>query len=394
MRHIHLFAILLSVILSVSLLADTTEQKFVVNTSQSVAKEDSLYLAGNSAMLGNWNPGGFLLTRKSDTSFVGVLKLEVGKSIEFKITRGTWETVEKDADGEEIANRTATVQKGKGIVVGVESWADEGARPGRSSVVGSLELRRIASIDPPRLVRVWLPAGYQESTLSYPVLYMLDGQNVFDRATSAIGEEWGVDETLTQLIESKTVPPMIVVAIDNSSKRMDEYTWIADGDSIKKRGGKAEPFAKWITETLKPQMDREYRTQPKRDSTWIAGSSLGGLFALYAAVQHNETFGGAVAMSPSLSWGNEGMNSWVELSENRFTKSTRVWVDFGGKEGTNESGARENVERFERFQKTFSTLVQQPNSRLSVGGRLFPDAKHNEPAWRARFAEAILFVAK
>ncbi len=394
MRRIQLLAVLLSLIFSASLLAETTKLKFVVNTSQPVAKEDKLFLAGNTATLGNWNPGGVALTRKSDTSFEALVELELGESIEFKITRGNWETVEKDADGEEIANRNATVQKGKGIVVGVESWADERSKPGRSSVVGTLELRRIASLESTRLVRVWLPAGYQDSTQSYPVLYLLDGQNVFDRATSAIGEEWGVDETLTKLIESKAILPMIVVSIDNSSKRVDEYTWIADGESNRKRGGNAEPFAKWIAEDLKPQIDREYRTQSKRNSTWIGGSSLGGLFSLYAVVQHNETFGSAIAMSPSLSWGNEGMNSWIESSRNRVTKPTNVWVDFGGKEGTTENGARENVERFERFQRTLSTLVQRQDSNFTVGGRLFPEAKHNESAWRERFAEAIQFIAK
>jgi len=394
MRCIQLFAVLLSVILPASLLAETIELKFVVNTSQPVAKEDTLFLAGNTATLGNWNPSGFVLTRKSDTCYEGLVELEIGGNIEFKITRGTWETVEKDADGGEIANRTATVKKGKDVVVAVESWADEHPRPGRSSVVGTLEMRRIASIDPSRLVRVWLPAGYQDSTQSYPVLYMLDGQNVFDRSTSAIGEEWGVDETLSQLIESKAIGPMIVVAIDNSSKRVDEYTSIADGESNRKRGGNAEPFAKWIAEELKPQMDREYRTQAKRDSTWIGGSSLGGLFSLYSVVQHNETFGCAIAMSPSLSWGNEGMNSWIESSQNRVTKPTRVWVDFGGKEGSTEKGARENVERFERFQKTLSTLGQKANRYFTIGGRLFPEAKHSESAWRERFAEAIQFIAK
>ncbi len=394
MQCIQLLAVLLSVILPASLLADTTELKFVVNTSQPVAKEDKLFLAGNTATLGNWNPSGLVLTRKSDTSFEVLVELEIGENIEFKITRGTWETVEKDADGEEIANRTATVQKGKGIVVGIESWADERSKPGRSSVVGTLELRRIASIEPTRLVRVWLPAGYQDSNQSYPVLYLLDGQNVFDRATSAIGEEWGVDETLTELIESKAILPMIVVAIDNSSKRVDEYTWIADGESNRKRGGNAESFAKWIADELKPQIDREYRTQSKRNSTWIGGSSLGGLFSLYAVVQHSETFGCAIAMSPSLSWGNDGINSWIDSNQDRITKPTRVWVDFGGKEGTTENGARENVERFERFQRTLSTLSQKQNSNFTVGGRLFPDAKHNESAWRERFAEAIQFIAK
>lgn len=383
---------LLSVCVSSRIMAETTQVKVVVHTTQPVVKEDKLYLAGNVDKLGNWDPSGLKLTRESDTTFQIVVELEIGTEIEFKITRGTWETVEKDADGEEISNRTETVKPGKEIVVEVKSWADRRVRPEQSTVVGTLEIRWINSIEPARLVRVWLPAGYESSTQSYPVLYLLDGQNVFDRATSAINEEWGVDETLTRLIADKTISPLIVVAVDNSSHRVDEYTPFSDIDGDRKRGGHADTFASWLVEKLKPRIDREYRTLVKRESTWVGGSSLGGLFSLYCIVQHNETFGGAIAMSPSFGWGNESMTSWFDSSQSRMKKSTRVWVDFGGKEGTTEDDARKDVERFERFQESIRAIAEQQQSNLLLGGGLFPDAKHHEPAWKDRFGTAIQFI--
>jgi predicted alpha/beta superfamily hydrolase len=223
---------------------------------------------------------------------------------------------------------------------------------------------------------------------------MLDGQNVFDLATSAIGQEWGVDETLTELIESNAVQPMIVVAVDNSSRRIDEYTSISDEDGRRKRGGMADPFVKWIVEKLKPQIDLEYRTLGDRETTWIGGSSLGGLFTLYSVVQYNDTFGGAIAMSPSLAWGNEGFVSWIESSQTLVTKPTRVWVDFGGREGATEIAARGNQERFQRFQKMLNAIAQNRNPNLLLDGGLFPEAVHQESAWRERFADAIQFIAE
>jgi predicted alpha/beta superfamily hydrolase len=375
------------------LFAEVISVEFVVTTKQPVAKEDVLYLAGNTDSLGNWQPNGSALTRKTDTSFEGAVELTIGQAIEFKVTRGTWETVEKDADGEELSNRTVTIKQGEEIVVEVEAWADQQIRRDASSVVGTLEIRRIASIEPSRLVRVWLPPGYHESTQSYAVLYMLDGQNVFDRATSAIGEEWGVDETLTKLNEANLAPSMIVVAVDNSYDRVDEYTPMPDETGGRKRGGNADLFAKWLVEELKPQIDREYRTLVERKTTWICGSSLGGLFSLYSVIQFNETFGGAIVMSPSVGWGNEAMNRWIESTQSQVTKATRVWLDFGGREGIREDSAKENTERFARLQANLESIAKKQNPNIALGGGLFPEGKHQESAWRERFPAAIQFVA-
>jgi gluconolactonase len=146
MWNIPLLSVLLISLLPTGFLTATVKQKFVVKTSQPVAKEDTLYLAGNNTALGDWNPNAIALNRKSDTLFEVVVELENAENIEFKITRGSWETVEKDAEGGEIENRTATVKSGKDIVIEVESWADQPITPGQTrnhSFPGIGEVKRI-----------------------------------------------------------------------------------------------------------------------------------------------------------------------------------------------------------------------------------------------------------
>ena len=146
MWHIPLLSVLLFSCLPAGLLTAAVKQKFVVKTAQPVAKKDTLYLAGNHAVLGDWNPNAIALNRKSDTLFEVVVELENAENIEFKITRGSWESVEKDADGGEIENRTATVKNGKDIVIEVESWADQPITPGQTrnqSFPGIGEVKKI-----------------------------------------------------------------------------------------------------------------------------------------------------------------------------------------------------------------------------------------------------------
>ena len=126
----------------------------------------------------------------------------------------------------------------KQIDATVERWASVGLSSGQvSTVVGNLKLHKIDSriLKQSRTIRVWLPPGYDANVnVRYSVLYMHDGQNCFDRATSAFGNEWQIDETLTKLINNKRVPPMIVVGIDNGlANRINEYTYNADSE----RGG-------------------------------------------------------------------------------------------------------------------------------------------------------------
>lgn len=377
-------------------IAQTAEVTFSISLATPVAEGDSLYLAGNTTALGQWNPRGLALTRKDNQLFEASVFCEAGELIEFKVTKGTWTTVEKAIGGGEIANRTAIAKPGLVVKATVESWSKPANPPSDSTAVGTLRIHRLTSITPHRLLRVWLPSGYDESVDRYPVLYMLDGQNVFDRISSAVGQEWGVDETLTKLISSHAIRPVIVVAIDNSSTRLNEYSPFPAPAKGQSQPTGAATFAQWIIQTLKPQIDREYRTIATRESTWIAGSSLGGLFSLYAVIEHNETFGGAMAMSPSLQWANEGIFDWLESPHRKISLPTRLWIDFGDQEGSNEIRAAENIARFNRATALLAAInnTSVSGKSLQVGGRVFPGAKHSESAWAERFGEAMLFLAE
>jgi len=156
-----------------------------------------------------------------------------------------------------------------------------------------------------RRIWVYLPPDYNQSNRRYPVLYMHDGQNLFDQATSFAGE-WQVDETLERLFKEKGFA-IIVVGIDNGGeRRIDEYSpWV---NSEYGRGGEGDAYVRFIVETLKPYIDSKYRTLP--NETGIMGSSLGGLISIYAGFKYPEVFKYVGAMSPAF-WFNPEIYEFV-----------------------------------------------------------------------------------
>jgi predicted alpha/beta superfamily hydrolase len=163
-----------------------------------------------------------------------------------------------------------------------------------------------------RARRVWLylPPGYaSHPSQRYPVLYLQDGQNVFDEATSFSGE-WGVDETLNQLAaESPQRPGCIVVAVDNGGeRRLDEYSpWV---NAEYKKGGEGDQYTNFLALTLKPYIDAHYRTRPDAAHTAIAGSSMGGLIALYAGLKYPQVFGRVGVFSPAIWFAKDSILSY------------------------------------------------------------------------------------
>src|SRR5262249_44323272 len=145
-----------------------------------------------------------------------------------------------------------------------------------------------------RRLIVWLPPGYNTRQQRYPVLYMHDGQNLFDDATSFLGE-WHADETATMLIEQKRIEPIIIVGVENTgTSRLDEYTPTEGEDrtgaTTRRAGGRGELYAQFLIQEVKPFIDANYRTLPDREHTAVAGSSLGGLISLYLGYQHGDVF--------------------------------------------------------------------------------------------------------
>ena len=177
---------------------------------------------------------------------------------------------------------------------------------------------------------VSLPPGYGSTPdRRYPVLYLHDGQNVFDRATS-VGEEWRVDETAHELVAKGEVSPLIVVGIWNTGvHRIDEYAPTADPE--KGGGGKADDYGRMLVQDLKPFIDREYRTLPGAVSTGLGGSSLGGLLTMHLGIRYPTVFSRLAVMSPSVWWDDRMILGEVAALPGKTGQ--RIWLDSGTKEG-------------------------------------------------------------
>lgn len=370
--------------------SDVVRVRFEVIVPGDTPREASVYLAGSDPALGSWSASGLKLTRGEDGVFRGEAALRRGTAVEYKATLGTWERVEKNRDGGEIANRTLTVRKPATVRFTVERWAAGRGRGTNSTLSGDVRLHRrfrSESLGNTRTILVYVPPGYEQDTASrYSVLYMHDGQNVFDAATSFLGIEWGADESAERLIETGRIRPLIIVAIYNTRERMDEYTpW---RDDRRKGGGRGEAYARFLVKEVKPFIDREYRTKPGRKSTAVAGSSLGGLMSLYLAMEYPQTIGKCGVISPALWWNDRRILKEAEAKRESL-RETRFWVDMGTAEGRQLSEFGDALSETRRLVKLFDEIGLK-------SGRDYryvevENGEHNEAAWAARFPELLEF---
>ena len=238
-----------------------------------------------------------------------------------------------------------------------------------------------------RDVLVYLPPGYRRfSSRRYPVLYLHDGQNVFDAATSFAGVEWGVDETAQRLIQRKLIEPLIIVAVANiGEQRVHEYAptpgVIEPKENPRKRSrGLAHIYGQFLIEELKPFIDYKYRTNPDAEFTGLGGSSLGGLATLAIGIFYSEVFTRLIVMSPSIWWDDYAIFRLVGILGEK--PPLKIWLDTG----TNEPGWE--LARFLR------------NCLIDKGWRPDVDLKylevkgagHSEAAWGARVEPALRFL--
>src|SRR6266403_283902 len=185
-----------------------------------------------------------------------------------------------------------------------------------------------------RDVLVYLPRGYRGfSRKRYPVLYLQDGQNVFDAATSFAGVEWGVDETAQLLIRKKLIEPLIIVAIANTGEdRIHEYAptrGVIDTSAKRKKRsrGLARVYGQFLIEELKPYIDKKYRTKREAEFTGLGGSSLGGLVTLAMGILFPQVFTRLIVMSPSIWWDDFAVCRLVGTIEQK--PPLKIWLDTG-----------------------------------------------------------------
>ena len=233
----------------------------------------------------------------------------------------------------------------------------------------------IKGLNRDRLIRIYLPEDYANSEESYPVLYMHDGQNLFDDSTSYVGE-WGVDENLN-LLGKESGLKLIVVGVDNGQdKRMNELSpW------KNKKFGDAEgaEYMEFIVKQIKPYIDSTFRTLNNRENTAIMGSSMGGLISHYAIYNYPEVFGMAGIFSPSY-WYSEDVFTFTE--ENPVPEDARLLLVIGKKEGN----AVDDTEKM----YTHILATGHPNESLKI--TIDQEGDHNEASWRKQFIPAIMWL--
>jgi predicted alpha/beta superfamily hydrolase len=238
-----------------------------------------------------------------------------------------------------------------------------------------------------RNVSIYLPPDYfAAEDRRFPVLYMQDGQNLFDPATSFAGTAWRIDETAQGLIRKKKIPSLIIVGIDNTPARIDEYTPArARGRGI--LGGRADVYGRMLIEELKPFVDSTYRTLPQGEFTGIGGSSLGGLFALHMGFTRPEIFSRVAAMSPSVWWGNRAILREASALPSRLP--VRIWLDVGRREG------RYTVAQARYLRDILLRKGWKKNRRAAWADFRYleaPRARHDEFSWGARFDKVLKFL--
>jgi predicted alpha/beta superfamily hydrolase len=226
-----------------------------------------------------------------------------------------------------------------------------------------------------RKIWLYLPKNYETSTKRYPVIYMHDAQNLFDAKTSFAGE-WNVDEKLDSLKAQ-----VIVVGIENGGeKRLEELT---PYKHEKYGGGNADKYLEFIVNTLKPEIDKKYRTKTNAKNTTIMGSSLGGLTSFYAVVKYPEVFGKAGVFSPAFWINRKDINDYMADSKKLKAK---IYFLCGDSEGDDDSMVTD-LNHMEKLLNTNRCYCLHLNKKVIVKG-----GHHNEKLWRDGFTNAYLWL--
>jgi predicted alpha/beta superfamily hydrolase len=237
-----------------------------------------------------------------------------------------------------------------------------------------------------RLVRVWLPPDYQGSGAAhYPILYLNDGQNFFEAATAFAGVHWQAGETATRLIGEKKIPPLIIVGIDNTKSRLQEYIPYKSKDP-RVTNPKGRSFPEFLQREVMPLIEERYRVRKGPQNTGLGGSSLGGLITLYTQFAMPGVFGRLLVESPSLFVAKKKI-----LEENRRFCGwpERIYLAMGTREvGDVEKAAKivDGVRELESMLRACGLGEDRLKVRIDEG------AGHNEAAWAARFPEALEFL--
>jgi len=361
---------------------------------------DTVYLAGNLPELGPWRPDGRVMTGDGRERSATV-SVPAGTTVEYKFTLGSWDREALGANGTVPSNHRLVVDANTAVSHRIAEFKKDPrayiADWEGSGVTGRLVYwTDVASafLGPTRHVEIWLPPGYDATpTRRYPVLYMHDGQNLFDPRIASTGVDWGVDEAVTRLSVPGVISPVIVVGVWNTAERFPEYSpWHGAPD-----------YARFLIDELMPRVNAEFRTLTGPANTAVMGSSAGGLLSFYLVTHHPEVFGACGCLSTHFTLSEAavaGIAPGTVTSASPDTvpyiirdiaagmtvpPHTRYWFDYGT-EGLDAS-----------YGPTHAAVRAWLLRQGLVEGRDFvvreyQGATHNEASWRARLDDPLTFL--
>lgn len=331
-----------------------------------------IYIAGN---FNSWNPGlpSYLMTNNNDGTY-SITFSPNPATLEFKFTRGSWETVEGNSSGGYLPNRTYSYNGGAQFVdVSIAGWQDiSGTHTATANVQILDQDFYMPQLNRNRRIWLYLPPDYATSTKKYPVIYMHDGQNLFDAFYSFAGE-WKIDESMDDLFIHGDFSA-IIVGIDNGGgDRTDEYSpWVNPGFG----GGDGEAYAAFLVNTLKPHIDSTYRTLPGREYTAIAGSSLGANISMYAAIEYQDVFSKVGIFSPAF-WFSD--SCYVHLQDKGITQDLRIYF---------VAGQNESSTNIADMTAMYNALIQEGQNINEMFFLSEPDGAHSEWFWAREYPDA------
>ncbi|MEZ4982979.1 MAG: alpha/beta hydrolase-fold protein [Saprospiraceae bacterium] len=351
----------------------------VTSLPSSTPDNSSIHVAGN---FNKWQADdqNYQLTDNEDGTKSISLYPQVGK-VEYKFTRGSWESAEAGLDGEYVPNRVYQYDGKPSVVnVAILSWEDLDGKRANSTATSNVHIMsyhfNMPQLGRERKVWVYLPPDYETSEKRYPVIYMQDGQNLFDKST-AFGEEWNVDESMNKLFENGDYGA-IIIGVDNGGwRRMDEYSpWY---NAELEAGGEGKNYVDFLVNTLKPYIDATYRTLPSKEYTGIMGSSLGALITHYAAMEHPNVFGKVGVLSPSFWFAPESYN---HTANHNKTEDIKYYVLAGKGEGT------DMVKGLNKMTEKMTQVGYASNVKKVIHNA----GNHSETFWGQEFTNAYTWL--
>lgn len=348
--------------------------------SPSLNDSTTIYIVGNIDPLGLWRPDKVPMKKNSKEDRVFQFEIEKGTQVEYKFTKGNWQT-EALGGNMEVPRNFILIPFGDTTVVKtIINWRDNFNFKVNGQITGKVVYHKNFIMDglKPRNIFVWLPPNYEEEkTKHYPVFYMHDGQNLIDPKTSNTFIDWRMDEVADSLIRNGEVEPFIIVGINNTDDRAIEYNNTALG----------KLYMKLLVEKIKPFIDSNYRTLTDAANTAVGGSSMGGLISMMCAWEYPDVFAKAACFSPAF---NINDIDYIRVVKNYSGEKKKLlfYIDNGGK-GL-ESLLQPGVDSM------INALIEKKYVEgIDLHVFIDEEAEHNEAAWSKRVWMPIkLFFGK